>query len=181
MALIPYTYLLTLLGVGGVVTWVARRRPAWDPARATRVFTVMALSVVVVMGLVSTLMTARSWRDYRDMTLAVAAPLASADPADRVMSPDAGGFRYLTGHPGIVTPEDPLAVVEDALRRYSVRWLVLEHAYSTLALAPVLSGEVRPDWLSEPVVVVPDPHDPSQPKAALYAVCLTHDDDRCPP
>ena len=40
-------------------------------------------------------------REYRDMTLAVAAPLAGTDPTDRVMSPDAGGFRYLTGHPGI--------------------------------------------------------------------------------
>ena len=73
------------------------------------------------------------------------------------MTPDAGGFRYLTGHPGIVTPEDPLPVVEDALRRYGVRWLVLEHAFSTVALAPVLAGEVRPAWLSAPVAVVPDP------------------------
>ena len=90
------------------------------------------------------------------MALAVAAPLADAGPGDRIMSPDAGGFRYLTGHPGVVTPEDPLPVVEDALRRYGIRWLVLEQAYSTLALAPVLAGEVRPDWLSAPVAVVPD-------------------------
>jgi len=181
VALIPYAYLLTLLGIGGVVAAVARRRPSWDPVRATRVFTVMAVSVVVVMGVVSTVMTARSWRDYQDVTLAAAEPLANAAPDERVMSPDAGGFRYLTGHPGIVTPEDPLPVVEDALRRYGVRWLVLEHDYSTLALAPVLAGEVRPDWLSAPLTVVPDPHDPSHPKAALYAVCLSPDDDRCTP
>jgi 4-amino-4-deoxy-L-arabinose transferase-like glycosyltransferase len=181
VALIPYTYLLTLLGIGGVVAAVARRRPSWDPVRATRVFSLMAVGVVLVMGLVSTVMTARSWRDYRDVALSVAAPLASADPADRIMTPDAGGFRYLTGHPGIVTPEDPLPVVEDALRRYGVRWLILERDFSTLALGPVLEGKVRPDWLSAPVTVVPDPADPSHPKAALYAVCLTPDDARCTP
>jgi 4-amino-4-deoxy-L-arabinose transferase-like glycosyltransferase len=181
VALIPYTYLLTLLGIGGVVAAVARRRPSWDPVRATRVFSLMAVSVVLIMGLVSTLMTARSWRDYRDMSLSVAAPLASAGPDDRIMSPDAGGFRYLTGHPGIVTPEDPLPVVEDALRLYGIRWLILERDYSTLALGPVLEGKVRPDWLSAPVIVVPDPQDPSHAKAALYAVCLAPDDDRCTP
>ncbi len=181
VALIPYTYLVTLLGVGGVVTAVARRRPSWDAARATKVFSAMAVTVVVVMGLVSTAMTAHNWQDARDVAVAVAAPLESAPADDRIMTPDPGGFRYLTGHPGIVTPEDPLPVVEDALRRYGVRWLVLEHAFSTLALAPVLNGEVRPDWLSAPVATVPDPRDPTRPRAALYAVCLAPDDSRCVP
>ena len=41
---------------------------------------------------------------------------AVADPADVLMSPDAGAYRYLGGWSGIVTPDDRLAVVEDALR-----------------------------------------------------------------
>ena len=65
------------------------------------------------------------------MALAVAAPLADVPAGDRLMTPDAGGFRYLTGRPGIVTPEDPLPVVEDALRRYGIRWLILERDFST--------------------------------------------------
>jgi len=181
VALIPYAYLLTVLGIGGVVAAVARRRPTWNATRATRVFTTMAVCVVLVMGLVSTFMTARSWRSARDLALAAAAPLADVPADDRLMTPDAGGFRYLTGHPGIVTPEDPLPVVEEALRRYAIRWLILERDFSTLALAPVLAGDVRPSWLSAPVTVVPDPLDPARPKAALYAVCLAPDDDRCDP
>ncbi len=39
VALIPYAYLLALVGIGGVVGVIARRRPSWDAARATRVFT----------------------------------------------------------------------------------------------------------------------------------------------
>lgn len=179
VALIPYSYLLCLVGIGGVVAAVARRRAGWDAPRASRVFTAMAVVAVVGMGIVATFLTARNWRDVRDMSLAVAAPLADAPPDDRIMTPDPGGFRYLTGRAGIVTPEDPLPVVEEALRRYDIRWLILERAFSTLPLGQVITGEVHPDWLSSPVVTVPDPSDPSRLAAALYAVCLTPDDTRC--
>ena len=40
----------------------------------------MAVAVVVVMGLVSTVMTARNWQDARDVAVAVAAPLATHPP-----------------------------------------------------------------------------------------------------
>ncbi len=181
VALIPYAYLLSLLGIAGVVAAMARRRPAWDAVRATRIFSTMAVVAVVAMGIVSSVTTSRNWRDARAVALAVAAPLVDAAGDDRLVTPDAGGFRYLTGHPGIVTPEDPLPVVETALRRYAVRWLILERDFSTVALAPVLAGEVRPPWLSGPLTIVPDPADPSRARAALYAVCLEPDDDRCDP
>jgi hypothetical protein len=54
------------------------------------------------------------------------------------------------------------------------------------ALAPILRGEERPAWLSEPLVVVPPLQDADDadgqvplPRAALYAVCLEPGDDRC--
>jgi len=164
-----------------VVAAVARRRPSWDAAKATRVFTVMAVGAVVLIAVVGSLLTARTWQRAQAVAVAVAAPLRSAPIMDRVMTPDAGGFRYLSGHPGVVTPEDPLPVVEDVLRRYDVRWLILERAFLTEALAPVLDGTTRPDWLSAPVVVVPDTTDPTRAAAALYAVCLRSDDHRCTP
>ena len=79
------------------------------------------------------------------------------------MSPDAGGYRYLTGHPGIVTPDDPLPVVEQALRLYDVRWLALERDHITASLAPLLAGTQRPSWLSAPIAVVPGAARRSQP------------------
>ena len=54
-----------------------------------------------------------------------------------------------------ITPDDPLPVVEEAARRYGVRWLALEAEHIVTSLVPVLTGEVRPEWLSEPVLVVP--------------------------
>jgi hypothetical protein len=184
VALIPYAYLASLVGIAGVVAAVARRRPSWDAARATRVFTTMAVSAVVVISVVASAMTARNWQRAQDIAVAVAAPLAGVPLDERIMSPDAGAFWYLAGRAGVVTPEDPLPVVEDVLRRYGVRWLILERAFMTRDLIPVLEGSVRPVWLSEPLAVV---HAPSAggpapsalPDAALYAVCLVPGDARC--
>jgi 4-amino-4-deoxy-L-arabinose transferase-like glycosyltransferase len=187
VALIPYAYLASVVGIAGVVRAIARRRPSWDAARATRVFTAMAVATVVVISVVATVLTARTWQRAQDVALAVTAPLADVPSDERIMSPDAGAFWYLAGREGVVTPEDPLPVVEDVLRRYDVRWLILERQFMTRDLAPVLEGSVRPAWLSRPIAVVPGsgpagPVDPAAsplPDAALYAVCLDAGDQRC--
>ena len=54
------------------------------------------------------------------------------------------------GGPGIVTPDDPLPVVEEALRAYGIRWLVLERDHIMPALAAGARGHERPTWLSRP-------------------------------
>jgi hypothetical protein len=153
--------------------------------------------VVVVVGAVGgTWLVSSRWRAERDVRVAVAAGLADAPPTDRLMSPDSGAYRYFAGRAGIVTPDDPLPVVEQALRAYDIRWLVLERDHVTEALAPVLTGRERPVWLSEPVLVIPatesdariaslpDASAPGNdtrraPRAALYAVCLEPADARC--
>jgi hypothetical protein len=186
VALIPYAYLAALVGIAGVVAVIARRRPRWDAGRATRVFTGMAVVAVAVIALAASVLTARGWRRAQDVALAVAAPLAAVPAGERVMSPDPGAFWYLAGRPGVVTPEDPLPVVEDVLRRYDVRWLILERQFMVESLVPVLTGTSRPDWLSDPVMLVTvsgregvsDDTAPL-PDAALYAVCLAPDDTRC--
>jgi hypothetical protein len=187
VALLPHAYLLALLGLAVIVHWVAARRPSWDASRATRVFSAMLVGVCLFVSGMSTVMALQDWQHERDSRLAILDALeAYAEPGDVVMSPDAGAYRYYGGWPGIVTPEDPLPVVEDALRRYGVRWLALERAHMVRSLAPVLAGEVDPVWLSEPLVVTPPPADldldadsDPMPGAALYAVCLTPDDARC--
>jgi 4-amino-4-deoxy-L-arabinose transferase-like glycosyltransferase len=184
VALIPYAYLAALVGIEGVVAAIARRRTSWSAPRATRILSGMAMGAVAVIAVVATFLTARGWQRAQDIAVAVAAPLADVPREERVMSPDAGAFWYLAGRSGIVTPEDPLPVVEDALRRYGVRWLILQRAFMTRDLAPLLEGTVRPPWLSAPVVTVTTPGAPStsstgMPDAALFAVCLAPDDPRC--
>ena len=95
------------------------------------------------------------------------------------MAADAGAYRFLTGRPGIVTPDNPLPVVEAALRAYDVRWLALESGSIVPALAPLLTGSDRPAWLSAPVAVVPSAS--AAPSGALFAVCFSAADQRCSP
>ena len=201
VALVPHAYLLAIIGIAMAVGWVGQRRPSWDVPRATRNITAMLVAIVLVMSAGATLVTMRSWdaeRQSREPVLAALAQLAT--PGDVLMSADAGAYEYHGGWRGIVTPDDPLPVVEEAARRYGVRWLALEAEHIVTSLVPVLTGEVRPEWLSEPVLVVPadvaaDAGEEGAgqaedtvvtadaladaPRAALYAVCLEPDDPRC--
>jgi hypothetical protein len=196
VALLPHAYLLVMVAVAAVVSWIAARRPSWHAERAARNLSLMLAGVIIVVAVPATLSTVDAWRDERDDRVEVLAALAeTADPADIVMSPDAGAYRYHGGWRGIVTPDDPLETVAQAMRLYDVRWLALEGAHVTGALRPVLLGETRPDWLSAPLVLGPpldidessgdggsDGHsDAPVPRAALYAVCFEPEDDRCAP
>jgi Dolichyl-phosphate-mannose-protein mannosyltransferase len=190
VALLPHTFVLVLIGVRGVVVWVARRRP-WDVERATRIFAAGTVAVAVVGAVVYSSATIGHWSSVRATQAQLAAAL-DADPAgaptDVVMSADAGAYSYLSGHPGIVTPFDDLDTIEQAMRDYNVRWLVLERGQIVPALEPVLTGASRPSWLSQPVAVVPGaqsavattgPVPTGVPDGAIYAVCLEPSDTRC--
>ncbi|MGD8485971.1 MAG: glycosyltransferase family 39 protein, partial [Chloroflexota bacterium] len=188
VALIPHAYLLAMVGVTAVVAWVAARRPGWDAPRASRNIAFMVVGVIMVVSAFATLSTIDAWRRERDGRADVLATLSSvADPTDVIMSPDAGAYRYHGDWAGIVTPDDPLPVVERAARLYGARWLALESDHITSALRPVLAGETRPAWLSEPLVLSPAWPDADEdeaeaeplPRAALYAVCLEPSDERC--
>lgn len=175
VALLPHTFVLVVIGVRAAVAWLAPRR-SWDVRRATPVFVYGAVAVALLGAALQSAATLGRWADNRTVQSQLAAAVvADAAPGDRVMSADAGAYRYLSGHPGIVTPNDPLPLIEQALRAYDVRWLVLERAQIVPALEPVLTGGARPAWLSAPVAVVGgDPAD-----GAVYAVCLELGDERC--
>ena len=196
VALVPHAYLLVIVGIGGAVAWVGSRRTGWDVPRASRNITTMFVAIVLVAGVGATIVTMRAWESERSTREPILAALdEAADPSDVLMSADAGAYHYHGGWPGIVTPEDPLDVIEEAMRRYEVRWLALESEHIVRSLVPVLTGEVRPAWLSEPIAVVDrelietddqatdgvaarTPADDA-PRAALYAVCLDASDRRC--
>jgi hypothetical protein len=191
VALLPHTFVLVMIGVRGAVEWAARRRP-WDVERATRLFAAGSVAVAVIGAVFYSSATLGHWSDVRTTQAELAADVVAdpaASPSDVVMSADAGAYRYLTGHPGIVTPFDDMATIEQAMREYNVRWLILERAQIVPALEPVLLGTARPDWLSRPVAVVPagdaqaiattGPVRTGVPDGALYAVCLDAQDMRC--
>ena len=92
------------------------------------------------------------------------------------MSADPGAYRYFTGLGGVVTPADPLDVIEQTARMYDIRWLVLERAHIVAAFGPVYVGSApTPSWIA---TVANGPVDAGLPTWRLYAVCLSTDDPR---
>jgi hypothetical protein len=192
VALVPHAYLLAVSGIGATIAWVGTRRRHWNVPLATRNFTAAAIVIAAIGSAGATWRGESSWHQEEQMRAPIFAALSSAPAADRVMSPDAGAYRYHAGRGGIVTPNDPLPVVEQALKGYNIRWLVLERDHLVPSLAPLLAGTVRPAWLSAARVVVPgnadgldlaamSPTRAGMPAAALYAVCLDPGDTRCAP
>jgi len=150
--------------------------------------------VAVVFSAVATWRVLGTWSAEEALRRPIAAALADADaggtvgarPDDVVMSADPGAYRFLAGRAGIVTPNDPLPVVEEVLRAYGARWLVLERAHVVPSMAPILLGETRPAWLSAPIltsgrVEASPTGGPASDSIVLYAVCLEPGDTRCSP
>jgi len=185
IALAPHSYILALEGIVASVGWVARRRPAWHEASASRVFVGGAVALAMGTSVLFGLGVQRGWEAVRQDRLAVSAALVreGALPGDRLMSIDAGGYRYHTGLGGVVTPDDPLETVETVARAYGIRWLVLERREIVRSMIPVLKGTSRPAWIGRPVwtLLAPssDPELADVPAVVIYPVCIDPADVRC--
>jgi hypothetical protein len=180
VALVPHSYVLALEGIAVVVTWIARRRRAWDAPTATRLFSGAAITFAVVCAVAGAVVVHAGWDAKRDDRRAVGAALdlAGAAPDARLMSLDAAGFRYFTGRGGVVSPNDPIETIEQVADAYRIEWLILERDDIVPALAPVLLGEGRPSWIGPSVYSIPA-GDGGAPRAAIYPVCLSPIDVRC--
>ncbi len=179
VALVPHSYILVLEGIGVAVGWLAARRRAWNRETATRVFTTAAVVAGSALALFVALAVHTAWAQKRaDRSSEAAALAAYADPGARVMSIDASGTAYASGHGGVVTVNDPLATILDVATAYRTEWLILERDSIVAALAPVLSGQSRPAWIGSPVLTIPAA-DGATPRAAVYPICLSPADPRC--
>ena len=178
VALAPGAYVLALEGVAAAVAWIAARRRAWDRVTAERVFTAAAVGFAVVAGIAGSITTQAAWAGRRDDFQSVGAALnaAGAPASDRVMSIDASGTKYWTGHGGVVLVNDPLGTVQQVARAYDIRWLVLDRADSVQAVAPILDGGARPAWLGTPILATDQG---SSINLAVFPVCTRADDTRC--
>lgn len=186
MALIPHAYLLAVVGIGGTVHWVAERRSSWHEERATRNFTAIAVAAAWLFAGLATWRLASGWQSDADVRAALMRDGPGVPATDRLMSSDPGAYWYGWGITGVITPNDPLQVVEQTARLYGIRWLALDLAHVVPSLEPVLNGSERPAWLSRPLASVPpDPGasgpDAGVPRGALFAVCLEQGDPRCGP
>ena len=175
-----HAYILALEGVAGVVAWIARRRPTWNPSVATPLFVGAVVAFVVATAPLFALTLGVGWNDSRAPRVALARQMDSLGVAadDRLLTIDAAGLKYFTGRPGVVTPDDPIETIQEVAEAYNTRWLVLERDDIVRALQPVLTGSERPSWIGLPVFIV-KPRDGGTPQLAFYPVCTDAGDDRC--
>jgi hypothetical protein len=173
VALAPHGYVLALEGIVLGVAWMGRRRATWRPERAGRIFVTAAVGFGVLAAVWGAANVHRSWDEKRSRAEAVAQGLVDggALPDDRVMSIDASGTRYWTGHGGVVLVNDPIDTVESVARAYGIRWLVLETLDGVPATTEILVDGRRPPWVGAAVMDTGD--------TAVYPVCTRPSDTRC--
>ncbi len=188
VGLAPHAYILALEGIAVTIGWAAARRRTWHAPTASRLFTVTAVGFSIVVAIGSALVTQATWSARRDDFRLVEEGLtdAGARPDERVMSIDASGTRYWTGHPGVVLVDDPQATIEQVARAYGIRWLVLNRADTVRSMASILDGGPRPAWLGAPVASRAARQRADAPAlpvgamaVALFPVCLEAGDARC--
>jgi hypothetical protein len=175
VALAPHGYVLALEGVVLAAGWAARRRPSWDFAQAARVFVAGAVGFGVLAAALGAVIVHGGWEANaaRMRSVGIALDLAGAPATDRVMSIDAAGYRYWTGHPGVVLVNDPLITVKEVGDAYDTRWLVLEPGDTVPAVTEILTNGERPPWIGPPILQHAD--------VAVYPMCRSSDDPRCAP
>ena len=176
-----HAYILALEGVAALVMAIARRRPAWNPSVATPLFTWVIVVFVVMTAALYAPVAQRGWDSSRVPRRALAAELdrIGVAPTERLMTIDAAGYKYFTGRPGVVSPDDPIDVIRDVAAAYDIRWLVVERGAIVEALVPVLVDDERPDWIGPTTFRIPAT-DGGAPILALHPVCFSSDDSRCP-
>ena len=179
IGLAPHAAILSVEGVLVVVGAVAGRRSVWREGTAGSVFVWGIVAVVIASAVIFSRSLEAGWDVSRQPRIALGAALQRLEvPADdRIMSIDAAGIKYWTGHPGVVSPDDPIETIEAVARAYGIRWLVIERGDAARALGPVLAGEARPAWIGPPIFEVTSV-DGGLPRLALFPVCTTPD-PRC--
>lgn len=179
IGLAPHAAILSIEGILIVVSALARRRRRWEVGQAGAIFVWAIVGLVTASAAIFTRPVLAGWDSVRQPRLALNVYLEErmVPRDDRILSIDAGGIKYFTGRPGVVTPDDPIEVIESVARAYGTRWLVVERSDAARALAPVLAG-TRPPWIGPPVFSVPSA-DGGLARLALFPVCTTPDDTRC--
>ena len=178
-ALVPFSYILGLEGIAASAAWVGRRRATWNGEQAGRIFGMAAIGLSIIAAAFATWTVHLTWDHVRQERIDVAAALddAGAPDTERLMTIDAAGYRYWTGHGGVVLVNDPLDTIEQVAQAYDIRWLVLERGNTVPSMEPVIVRDERPAWIG-PSLASSTGTD-GQTVWAVYPVCVAPGDARC--
>jgi hypothetical protein len=145
-ALLPFYFAAAPLGLERAVRWIARRRPGWRVAGATRVFLAglgaiaLAMTGFVYFQRVLGPDPSRPVWNQQGEVYALIGERLTGDPASVVVVNDPPAFTYFTDHPAVVVPSGGVDMLLAAAARYGARWAVLD-ANAPVALRGFYAGE----------------------------------------
>jgi hypothetical protein len=125
-AWLPMAFAIAVAAVAPVSTSLGRWWPFLARPRTHRFLIGASLVAAVILSVVSSAALFASWRVSNDRLASAGSFLtATAAPDDVVMFADPSRLNLLTDHPGVSAPFDPFDVMEDVVRAYDVRWVVV--------------------------------------------------------
>ena len=157
VALAPWWAALGVAGLDDVVMAIARRRPAWKPRQAQRVFS--AGLVLLALGL--------SWSIGAANRVPAGTPshyqqlVGMLPESARVMVNDPAQLYYFTGLGGVVTPNAAPDVIPEIARRYGVTHLLIEYTSQGDALTLAVPARLAFDLDAPPLFLTEIPFEPS--------------------
>ncbi|HEY7452901.1 MAG TPA: glycosyltransferase family 39 protein [Candidatus Limnocylindria bacterium] len=125
-AWLPFAFPMAVAATGPTLTALGRWWRFLTRPPTHRFVEVVGLVGAVVLALVGSAALYQLWDTSHQREVAVAAYLDEAGlTGDTVMYGDPSSLWHLTGNPGVAAPFDPYPVIEDVVRAYDVRWVIV--------------------------------------------------------
>jgi len=125
-AWLPMAFAIAIGAVGPVSTSMGRWWPFLRRPQTHRFLIGASVVAAIVLSIIGSATLLDSWRVANDRLAAAASFLDGSASADEVvMFADPARLHLLSRHPGVSPPFDPFDVVEQVVRAYDVRWVVV--------------------------------------------------------
>jgi hypothetical protein len=129
VALLPFIYATAVIGLAGIIDWVAARRRRWDVRVAKQFFGVgLGLMAILLSSFIyyRSVLKNSTWNNADRLYPAVAAWIAQQDPTVTVMIGNPPAYRYHGGGLSVVVPNENIEITLQAARQYQVDYLILD-------------------------------------------------------
>ena len=125
-AWLPMAFAIAVGGLAPVSTAAGRWWPFLRRPRTHRFLQSASLVAAIVLSIVGCATLLATWRISNERVALAASFLDRTTPRNQVvMFTDPARLHLLSGHPGVSPPFDPFVVVEEVVRAYEVRWVVV--------------------------------------------------------
>jgi len=125
-AWLPFAFPMAVAAVGPGLTWLGRAWAFLRRPQTHRFVEIASLVGAIILSLVGSLTLYRLWETSHQRDLLAAQFLMEHRlTGDPVMYGDPASLWHLSANPGVAAPFDPYPVIEEVVRAYGIRWVVV--------------------------------------------------------